>query len=110
MIYRRKSMRIKDYDYTQSGIYFLTIRTCNHLPFFGSIMNGKLQLSNMGKIAHKLWFQIPKHFNHVNIDSFIIMPDHIHGILIICNNPTMFYRGTASRALQTIVRPFILVC
>ena len=97
MIHNRKTMRIKYYDYTQSGIYFVTIRTKDHAPFFGTIKNGKIQLSNIGKIAQRFWYHIPKHFSHINIDSFIIMPDHIHGILIIHDNPTMFYRGTACR-------------
>jgi REP element-mobilizing transposase RayT len=98
MVFNRKSMRIKDYDYTQSGIYFVTIRTRNHAPFFGSIKNGRICLSKMGKIAHKYWNHIPKHFNHIHIDKFVIMPNHMHGILIICNNPTMFYKGTVCRA------------
>ena len=97
MIFKRKSVRIKDYDYTQSGIYYITIRTRNHIPFFGSIKNQKILLSNIGKIAQKYWIQIPKHFNHIIIDSFTIMPDHIHGILIINDNPIMYYRGTACR-------------
>jgi REP element-mobilizing transposase RayT len=52
----------------------------------------------MGLIARKLWIEIPQHFNHIVTDEFIIMPNHIHGILIINNNPTVFYRGTACRA------------
>ena len=105
MIYKRKSTRIKDYDYTQSGIYYVTILTRNHVPFFGSIKNREIQLSNMGKIAHKYWTQIHKHFNHVYIDTFIIMPDHIHGILIIGNNPTMFYKGTTCRFCRNNLPP-----
>lgn len=86
-----KQYRHKDFDYSQSGFYFITICTKNHQSFFGDVNKSgveynpiyKMKLSYIGKIAEKFWFQIPKHFSFVNLDEFVIMPNHIHGIVEI---------------------------
>ena len=77
------SARLKGYDYRNEGMYFVTICTKNRLHFFGEIEKGNLLLNDIGLIAHKFWSEIPQHFNHVSLDEFVIMPDHIHGIICI---------------------------
>ena len=83
---KRRSIRIPEYDYTQQGAYFITI--CTHLKkhIFGEITSGNMKLSPMGEIAHYQWHQLPQRFNNIELDAFVIMPNHIHGILII-NKP-----------------------
>ncbi len=81
--YRIDSIRLKDWDYRSEGAYFITICTKNRECLFGEIKNQKTFLSNTGKIAEKYWIDIPKHFGHVELDAFVIMPNHIHGIIII---------------------------
>ena len=81
--YRIPSARLKNWDYRNDGAYFITICTKNRTHFFGNIENGKMQLSEMGKLAHQFWQEIPKHFPFVQLDAFIIMPNHTHGILMI---------------------------
>ncbi len=81
--YRIKSARLKDWDYSQEGYYYITICTKNREPFFGKIINNKVNLSEIGKIVEKEWLKTPQIRNNIQIDEFIIMPNHFHGILII---------------------------
>jgi len=81
--HHRRSIRLKDYDYSQIGAYFVTIGTYNKDCVLGKMNNTEVQLSSVGKIAIKFWLEIPKHFDHVQLDEFVLMPNHIHGIIII---------------------------
>ncbi len=86
--YRIKSARRDGYDYTADGWYFVTICTkCKH-PYFGDVVDSEMVLLEIGKIADKFWKEIPKHFNDVKIDNFIIMPNHVHGIIVIDRGKT----------------------
>ena len=80
---QRKSIRLKRYDYSQQGLYFLTIVTKNRKNLFGEIKKGEMILNNAGKIAKKYWFEIPDHFPNTRLHEYIIMPNHIHGIIEI---------------------------
>lgn len=84
--YKIKSARLKGYDYSQNGMYFMTICTKDKEDFFGSVKNGKMVLNEIGKIADCYWREIPKHFPFVNLDIHGIMPNHIHGIIEIISN------------------------
>ena len=79
----RKSIRLKDYDYSQPGEYFVTICTHSHECILGKIIQGEMQLNIVGKIAEKCWREIPKHFQNVELDEYVIMPNHIRGIIIL---------------------------
>ena len=81
----QKQYRRKGYDYSQDGFYFVTICCKNREMFFGNIKNEKMQLSEIGKIAEKFYLEIPNHFQFVKLDKFVIMPNHIHGIIEIDN-------------------------
>ncbi len=81
--YRIKSARLAGYDYRNEGLYFVTICTKNKFHYFGEIENSNLLLNEIGLIAHRYWAEIPQHFNHVSLDEFVIMPDHMHGIICI---------------------------
>lgn len=85
--FRRGSIRLKGYDYRKPGYYFVTFCTKNRERFFGTVVDAKMQLSKIGEIVCQCWYEIPKHFNHVQLDAFIVMPDHIHGIIIIDDYP-----------------------
>lgn len=78
-----KSARLENYDYSQNGMYFVTICTKDREEFFGEIVNGKMILNEVGKIAQKCWQEIPKHFPFVKLDRFVVMPNHVHGIVEI---------------------------
>jgi len=83
---RINSLRLKDYDYSFAGAYFITICTKNREHSFGKIINGKLQTTEQIKICTKCWLDLPNHYNNCMVDEFIIMPDHVHGIIIVKNN------------------------
>ena len=79
----RRSMRLKGYDYTKEGAYFITICTNDRQCNFGIMKNGNMELSPIGKMVEKHLKDIPLHFENVKLDEFIIMPNHIHGIIVI---------------------------
>jgi REP element-mobilizing transposase RayT len=81
--YRISSARIQTWDYANNGAYFITICTQNREHFFGNIKNGNMQLSEIGKLAQQFWYEIPNHFPMVELGNFVVMPNHVHGILII---------------------------
>lgn len=79
----RKSIRLKDYEYSQPGEYFVTICTHNHKCIFGEVVNEEIHLSKEGEIVKEEWLKTPKIRPEIELDVFTIMPNHIHGIIII---------------------------
>jgi hypothetical protein len=79
----RKSIRLKEYDYSFPGWYYVTICTKDFIPWFGAVKNGKVDHNPLGNIAVKYFYEIPNHFKNTELDEFIIMPNHGHGIIII---------------------------
>jgi putative transposase len=86
-LFQKESMRLKTHDYGTSSCYFITIDTFNMNEYFGELMPAQtghdpsIQLTEIGKIARVYWIDIPKHYSIAELDTFIIMPNHIHGIL-----------------------------
>ena len=82
----RHSIRLAGYDYSQPGFYFVTICTRNRDRFFANVIFGEekqFEINELGEIARETWLEIPNHFPKVRLDEFIIMPNHIHGIIVI---------------------------
>jgi putative transposase len=111
----RKSIRLREYDYSQPGEYFLTICTYNHECILGSIIHGEMKLSAKGTIAQRCWEEIPKHFSNAQLDEYIVMPNHIHGILILTESMVGTRHAVSLReefskavagSVPTIVRSF----
>lgn len=90
--YRIPSTRAQWWDYGWNGAYFITICTQNRKHFFGEIINRKMELSHLGIIADILWHEIPNHSTNIELGDFVVMPNHIHGILII-DNPKLIQSG-----------------
>ncbi len=88
-IHHRRSVRLKGYDYSQAGLYFITI--CTHIRecLFGEIemvgISHVMSLSDAGKIANECWLEIPKHFPNTVLHEHIVMPNHVHGIIELVN-------------------------
>ncbi|MDD4995400.1 MAG: hypothetical protein PHW53_02995 [Patescibacteria group bacterium] len=82
----RRSIRLPTYDYNSPGYYYLTICTADRLCVFGQIEDKKMVLNEIGKIADRRWRQIPFRFPNVKLDVYVIMPNHIHGIVQIMDN------------------------
>ena len=81
--YRIPSARLQNWDYGANGAYFITICTKEMKHFFGAIRDKEMHLKAEGELAEKYWMEIPKHFPYVELGNFQIMPNHMHGILII---------------------------
>lgn len=79
----RKLNRLENYDYSQNGMYFITICTKNREYFFGEIKNGEIILNDTGKIIKKCWLDLPNHYKNCILDEWAIMPNHFHGIIEI---------------------------
>ena len=79
--YRIDSPRMNGWDYSTPGFYFVTICTRNRFDYFGQMTEGLVNLNELGLMAWQCWLDIPKHFKHVELDEFIIMPNHVHGII-----------------------------
>ncbi len=84
--YRIGSTRLQKWDYRWKGAYFITICSRNRESCFGEIADGKMKLSGIGIIADILWYEIKTHAKNVDLGAFVVMPNHIHGILILNGN------------------------
>ncbi len=81
--HHRRSIRLKGYDYSRAGAYFVTICTQNRECLFGDIVDGEMMLNDAGRMVDAVWNAMPKYYTGVDVDLFQIMPNHIHGIIII---------------------------
>jgi putative transposase len=98
--HHRRSIRLQQYDYGQYGFYFITVCTHNRFCLFGAIEHDVMRFTVQGEIAAACWMAIPDHFLHIELDEWIVMPNHVHGILRVgdCGGTG---RGTACRAPTT---------
>jgi len=81
--YRIESARLQTYDYAQAGDYFVTLCTHRHKCVFGEVRGEEMHINEIGKILQRCWEEIPRHFPNVELDAFVVMPNHIHGIIVI---------------------------
>jgi REP element-mobilizing transposase RayT len=110
----RRSIRLKGYDYAQAGAYFVTICAHDREFLFGEIVNGEMTLNKTGRLVEQCWNDIPAHFPQVELDEFVVMPNHVHGILSIIDAvgaknlsplPSQQRAGT-SKTIGSIIRGF----
>ena len=97
--HHRRSIRLKDYDYSQNGAYFVTLSTQNRDYLFGEIVDGVMQLNSLGEIVKAEWINTGEMRPRILIDTFVIMPNHVHGILIIDDCRGTLQRAPTERAL-----------
>jgi len=99
--FKTKSMRLKYWDYSTPWWYFVTISTQNHKNYFGEIVNGKMYLNQIGEIAQHEWIKTAELRKNVELDEFIIMPNHMHGIIILNENKVETRRGVSEEVLPS---------
>jgi len=87
-IHHRHTIRMPSYDYSTSGYYHVVVCTYLKQYQFGDVIDHKMQLNELGEIANNCWQEIPSHFPNAELDEFIVMPNHIHGIIVINNSMT----------------------
>ena len=81
--HHRRSIRLRGYDYARAGAYFVTICTQQRECLFGDIIGGEMRLNAAGQIVAAIWQSIPRHFPNVTLEAWVIMPNHLHGIIVI---------------------------
>jgi REP element-mobilizing transposase RayT len=81
--HHRRSIRVKRYDYSQPGAYFVTLVTQNRVCLFCDVEGSQIQPNEIGELIMKCWLRIPNHFSKTNLDDFVLMPNHLHGIIFI---------------------------
>lgn len=101
--FRTESSRLKIWDYSTPWWYFVTICTKNHNNDFGEVKETNVELNNFGNIAINDWTDIPSHFPNVEIDEFVVMPNHIHGIVIIAERRDVSCRDVVCRDVASNV-------
>ena len=84
---RRRSLRLQAYDYAQVGAYFVTISVHERLCLFGEVRDDQMRPSQAGRMAWRIWRQLPQRFPTIQTDAFIVMPNHVHGIILLNENP-----------------------
>lgn len=101
--YRISSARLQNWDYGSDAAYFITICTQDRIYFFGNIQNGKMENNEIGQIANDIWMTIPQQFSYLELGEFVVMPNHIHGILLI--NKTSVQTRLIASLSQTSIKP-----
>ena len=114
--HHRRSIRLKGYDYTSPGGYFITVVTYQRECLFGEIVNGEMRLNEIGKFVEYAWNDLPNHYPNIELGTFCIMPNHVHGIIVIKENnvyivgaglrPAPTTHPIKQRGLPEIVRAF----
>ena len=82
-IHNRRSMRLKRYDYSKAGAYLVTVVTQERLTLFGDVVDGRMRLNPAGEMVQRIWKEMPDRFPQIVMDTFIAMPNHVHGIIIL---------------------------
>lgn len=100
-LHRRRSIRLKGYDYSQAGAYFITICTHNRASLFGEIVNGEMRLNELGQMVNFTWFDLVNHVKNIELGPFVIMPNHIHGIVHIIGGTEFESVGAGSEPAPT---------
>jgi len=102
--HHRRSIRLKGYDYSQAGAYFVTICTKARGCLFGEIIDGEMVLNPFGEVVQACWDDLPRHYPHVELDAFVIMPNHAHGIIMISVGAG--FKPAPTHGLPEIIRAF----
>jgi len=97
----RRSIRLPDFDYTRPGAYFVTICAHDRACLFGDVVDGMMRVNGFGEIVQQIWDAVPDHFPHVALDQFVIMPNHVHGIIVLNDDDRV---GAGSPRPNDIVR------
>ena len=94
--HHRRSIRLKGYDYSQGGAYYVTIVAQNRACLFGEVVDGEMQLNEAGKMLQAEWEALPQRFPNIELDEFIVMPNHFHGVVVVVEKKNTEGRGDSS--------------
>ena len=86
-LHHRRSIRLRGYDYRDAGAYFVTIVTHDRESLFGEITDGQIRSNEIGQIVAAVWARLSDHFRNISSDEFVVMPNHVHGIIVVVHEP-----------------------
>ncbi|KAA3646209.1 MAG: transposase [Chloroflexi bacterium] len=104
-LHHRQSHRLPHYDYSQAGAYFVTVCAYNRVAILGEVIDESVKLSPIGEIVQNAWEEIPAHFETVELDEFVVMPNHMHGIIWIREDSSNRVGAQHAAPLQKTDRP-----
>ena len=110
--HRRRSVRLPGYDYAQAGAYFVTVCSHDRICIFGEVGQGEMRPNVFGDIVTKCWHDLANHYSNIELDEFVVMPNHVHGIIVLADTvgagfkPAPTNRPVRRHGLQEIVRAF----
>ena len=84
---KRRTPRLRGYDYSQAGAYAVTVCTHDGAFLFGQVSDGRMELNAAGRVVEAVWDGLPAYFGHVSLDAFVVMPDHMHGVIVLADVP-----------------------
>lgn len=84
--HHRRSIRLRGFDYTQAGAYFVTVVAQQRARLFGDVVDGEMRSNDAGRVVAYTWHDLPNHVGGITLDAFVVMPNHVHGIIIITDN------------------------
>ena len=99
----RRSIRLRHYDYAQAGAYFVTICTRDKASVFGHVTDREMYLNVFGEAVQACWNDLPRHYSYVELDAFMVMPNHVHGIIVLDDSSDL---GAGLRPAPTIVNRY----
>lgn len=104
--HNRCSIRLRGYDYSQAGAYFVTVCTFNQACLYGQVVEGEMRLNEYGLVVHKCWNELSSHYPYVETDEYAVMPNHLHGVILIIAGAGPSLRSTYNHTLGQIVGYF----
>lgn len=102
-IHHRRSIRLREYNYSRPGTYYVTICIQDRLCLLGNVVDEKVELNEAGKMVERIWYELPQFYSGVDIDSVIIMPNHLHGNIVLTGHNVI---GTLRLSLPDVVHRF----
>jgi putative transposase len=110
----RRTIRLQGFDYGQQGVYYVSICTRQGQPLLGRLCRGRVVATELGLLVERTWRELPVHFPGARLDQFRILPNHLHGIVVIITQPTRgqaeAYGSPTRQSLPTMIRSFKAAC
>ena len=103
---RRKAPRIADYDYAAPGTYFVTVCAATGQCLFGEVADGAVRLNDLGRAVARCWEETPRHFSTVELDLYVVMPNHVHGLLALTDSADVLTSNRVRPTVHTIIGAF----
>ena len=99
--HHRRCIRLQDYDYAQPGAYFVTLCTHNRKCLFGHVVDGEMYQNEYGRIVSACWGELPYHYPRIDLDAFVVMPNHVHGVILLRDDDNPDATGAGSKPAPT---------